>query len=66
MMLAGERYTATAASSQNLLFQLASLIMPVIVGRAIDATGNYSLVWYIFFGCAVISVLFCFFVKNDK
>ena len=63
MMLAGERYTATAASSQNLLFQLASLIMPVIVGRAIDATGNYSLV---FFGCAVISVLFCFFVKNDK
>ena len=66
MILAGERYTATAASSQNLLFQLASFIMPVVVGRAIDATGNYSLIWYIFCGCAVISVLFCFFVKNDK
>ncbi len=66
MILAGERFTATAASSQNLLFQLASFIMPVVVGRAIDATGNYSLVWYIFCGCAVISVIFCFFVKNDK
>ncbi len=66
MLLAGERYTATAASSQNLLFQLASLIMPVIVGRAIDAAGSYGPVWYIFMGCAVISVAFCFFVKNDK
>lgn len=66
MLLAGERYTATAASSQNLLFQLASLIMPVIVGRAIDAAGSYRPVWYIFIGCAVISVAFCFFVKNDK
>lgn len=65
MILAGERYTATAASTQNLLFQLASLIMPVVVGRAIDATGNYGLVWYIFLGCAVISVIFCFLVKND-
>lgn len=66
MLLAGERYTATAASSQNLLFQMASLIMPVIVGRAIDAAGTYQPVWYIFLGCAVISVVFCFFVRNDK
>lgn len=65
MMLAGERYTATAASTQNLLFQLASLIMPVVVGRAIDATGNYSYVWYIFLACSVISVIFCFFVRKD-
>ena len=43
MMLAGERFTATAASTQNLLFQMASLIMPIVVGRVIDATGNYSL-----------------------
>lgn len=66
MMLAGERYTATAASTQNLLFQLASLIMPVIVGRAIDATGNYGLIWYIFFGCIVAAVFFSFLVKNDR
>ena len=65
MILAGERYTATAASTQNLLFQLASLIMPVVVGRAIDATGNYSYVWYIFLACSIISVIFCFFVRKD-
>ena len=58
MMLAGERFTATAASTQNLLFQMASLIMPIVVGRVIDATGNYSLIWYIFLGCSVIAVLF--------
>lgn len=66
MMLAGERFTATAASTQNLLFQMASLIMPIVVGRVIDATGNYSLIWYIFLGCIAISVLFSFLVKNDE
>ena len=66
MMLAGERYTATAASTQNLLFQLASLIMPIIVGRAIDLTGSYSFVWYIFLGCSVIAAVFCLLVKNDR
>ena len=66
MMLAGERFTATAASTQNLLFQMASLIMPIVVGRVIDATGNYSLIWYIFLGCTAIAVLFSFFVKNDE
>ena len=66
MILAGERYTATAASTQNLLFQLASLIMPIIVGRAIDLTGNYAFVWYIFLGCSVIAAVFCLFVKNDR
>ena len=66
MMLAGERFTATAASTQNLLFQMASLIMPIVVGRVIDATGNYSLIWYIFLGCSVMAVLFSFLVKNDE
>lgn len=66
MMLAGERFTATAASTQNLLFQMASLIMPIAVGRVIDATGNYSLIWYIFLGCTVIAVFFSFLVKNDE
>lgn len=66
MMLAGERFTATAASTQNLLFQMASLIMPIVVGRVIDATGNYSLIWYIFLGCAMIAVFFSFLVKNDE
>lgn len=66
MKLAGERFTATAASTQNLLFQLASLVMPVIVGRAIDLTGNYVYVWYIFLGCCAVSVLFCCFVRNDE
>lgn len=66
MMLAGERYVATAASTQNLLFQLSSLIMPIVVGRVIDATGNYSYIWYIFFACTVIASVLCFLVKNDE
>ena len=66
MMRAGLLVTPTAASTQNLLFQLASLIMPIIVGRAIDLTGSYSFVWYIFLGCSVIAAVFCLFVKNDR
>lgn len=65
MKLAGERYTATAASTQNLLFQLASLIMPIVIGRVIDITGNYGYIWYVFAVCMAVSVAFCFLVKKD-
>lgn len=65
MMLAGEKYTATAASTQNLLFQLSSLIMPIVIGQVIDKTGNYGLIWYIFFGVGIASILFALLVKDD-
>ena len=66
MILAGERFTATAASTQNLLFQMSSLVMPVVIGSTLDSTGSYGVMWYIFMGCAVFAVFFSFLVKNDR
>lgn len=47
-MRAGDQYSATAISIQNLIFQSASLVQPVIVGGIIDSTDNYTIVWSFF------------------
>ena len=59
MTMAHESYAATAVSSQNLIFQMASMIQPAIIGGMLDATGNYSMIWYAFTGCLIIGILFC-------
>lgn len=66
MKRAGDRYSATAASTQNLLFQLSSLIMPVVLGYVLDSTNNnYSYNWYIFFGCCAVASVLCLLVKKN-
>lgn len=65
MKRAGEQHSATAASTQNLIFQTSSMVQPVIIGEVIDRTSNYNLIWYIFLGCAVLSVFFCFLTSKE-
>ena len=65
MQRAGDRYSATAVSTQNLIFQTSSMIQPAIVGAVIDATGNYSLIWYTFLGCLVLAVVFSALIQKD-
>lgn len=64
---AGNQFAATASSTQNLMFQTSSMIQPIVIGAAIDSTGNYNLIWYIFMGCAVLAVLLVALINtNDK
>lgn len=53
---AGDQYSATAISIENLIFQSASLVQPIIVGRIIDSTGNYNVVWFFFAGICLCGV----------
>ena len=56
-MRAGDQYGATAISIQNLIFQSASLVQPVIVGGIIDSTNNYTIVWSFFAGVCFLGVI---------
>lgn len=44
---AGQQWAATANGVANFIFQVASLISPLIAGAAIDLTGNFGMVWWI-------------------
>lgn len=63
---AGDAYAATAASTQNLMFQIASMVQPAIIGGVIDMSGNYALIWYSFAVLLVASVLVMLAAKRDE
>ena len=44
---AGKEWAATATGTTNFVWQLASMIGPLVLGWSIDATGSFSAVWYI-------------------
>lgn len=66
MQMADPSYAATAVSSQNLIFQTASMIQPAIIGGMLDATGNYKMIWYIFAAAIAIAILFCSFLPKKQ
>lgn len=65
MIKAGDQYSATAISTQNLIFQTSSMIQPAIIGKVIDVSGNYSLIWYAFVVCLVIAVIFTTIISGE-
>jgi Sugar phosphate permease len=44
---AGKEWAATATGTTNFVWQLASMLGPIVLGWSIDATGSFSSVWYI-------------------
>ncbi len=44
---AGKEWAATATGTTNFVWQLASMIGPVVLGWSIDVSGSFSSVWYI-------------------
>ena len=58
-MRAGDQFSATAIAAQNLIFQSASLVQPIIIGQIIDKTGNYSIIWWLFAAVCVCSAGIC-------
>lgn len=65
MMRAGDHHAASAAASQNLIFQSSGLIQPVIVGAVIEATGNTGVTWIIFAFCMVIAFGLALLIKKE-
>ncbi|WP_425058243.1 MFS transporter [Sporomusa carbonis] len=54
---AGKEWAATANGITNFIFQLASMIGPLVLGGVIDLTGNFSTVWYMMAVGPVVGIL---------
>lgn len=66
MMRAGDSYAASAAASQNFIFQSSGLVQPLIIGAIIAQTGKPVLTWYVFAGLIVVAALLCSFTKEHS
>lgn len=62
---AGKKWAATATGTTNFVWQLASMIGPVILGWSIDATGSFSSVWYILSAGPLIGVLLLLGIREN-
>lgn len=64
---AGDQNGATAISAQNLIFQIASMVQPVIIGQFLDKTeNNYTIMWFVFAGVCLLGVAICLLFKAEK
>ena len=55
--LSEPQYSATSVASQNLFFQTASVIQPIVLGWGIDTSGGFSILWYAFAVAMLIAFL---------
>jgi predicted MFS family arabinose efflux permease len=63
---AGRKWAATANGVSNFLFQLASLISPLVTGMVIDATGHFMYVWWILVLGPVVSTFLILRIRENR
>lgn len=54
---AGKEWAATANGISNFIFQLASMIGPLVLGGVIDLSGSFSTVWYMMAAGPIVGIL---------
>ncbi|WP_242655931.1 MFS transporter [Desulfofundulus australicus] len=63
---AGREWAATANGTANFIFQLASLIGPVVLGWSIDITGTFTSVWLIMAAGPLLGILLLLPVRTEN
>ncbi|HHW42554.1 MFS transporter [Desulfofundulus thermobenzoicus] len=63
---AGREWAATANGTANFIFQLASMIGPVVLGWSIDFTGNFASVWWIMAAGPLVGILLLLPVRPEN
>lgn len=62
---AGKEWAATATGTTNFIFQLASMLGPVVLGWSIDVTGSFSSVWWIMAAGPLLGILALLPIRSD-
>lgn len=57
---------ASVMGVQNTIFQLASIISPVVVGFIVDTTGTFSMCWYVLAGALLLGTIFLALIREEK
>lgn len=63
---AGKQWAATANGASNVIFQIASMVGPLIMGWSIDKTGNFSTVWWVMAAGPLLAVLLMLPVDSES
>ena len=58
--------SASTMGVQNCVFQMASILSPMIVGGIVDKTGNFSACWITLAIVNLVGVLFWSFLKGEQ
>jgi MFS transporter, ACS family, hexuronate transporter len=54
---AGKQWAATANGASNVIFQLAPMVGPVVMGWSIDTTGSFATVWWVMAAGPLLGIL---------
>ncbi len=54
---AGKEWAATATGATNFVWQIASMVGPLVLGWSIDATGSFASVWWILAAGPLVGIL---------
>jgi MFS transporter, ACS family, hexuronate transporter len=63
---AGTKWAATANGTSNFIFQLASMIVPFVIGWSIDLTGTFSAAWWILAAGPLAGILLMLRVRESQ
>ncbi len=63
---AGKEWAATANGTANFIFQLASMIGPIVLGWSIDVSGSFSAVWWIMAAGPLVGILMLLPVRPER
>lgn len=63
---AGKEYAATANGTSNFIFQIASMVGPLVLGWSIDFTGSFSSVWWIMAAGPLLGILLLIPVRPEN
>ncbi|WP_018085959.1 MFS transporter [Desulfurispora thermophila] len=63
---AGKEWAATANGTANFIFQLASMIGPLVLGWSIDFTGSFNSVWWIMAAGPLLGIILLLPVRPEN
>lgn len=63
---AGKEWAATANGTANFIFQMASMIGPLVLGWSIDYTGSFASVWWIMAAGPLVGALLLMPVRTEN
>ncbi|MDA8441345.1 MAG: MFS transporter [Peptococcaceae bacterium] len=64
--VAGKEWAATAIGSTNFIFQIASMVAPLVLGWSIDASGGFSYIWFIIAAGSLAGLILISNVKMEE
>ncbi|MBC3796228.1 MFS transporter [Acetobacterium tundrae] len=61
-----QRLSGSVMGVQNCVFQLASIVAPIVIGMSVDITGAFRACWFTLAAAPIIGLIFLFMINDKK